>query len=280
MTLTVSPVVFQQQSELATPQSLAHDPVIYISQVFDDNDKLEILQNKWSPPPGFSFPVTGGCKYNQQWEVEYPWLRYSVSKDAAFCVYCVIFGDKLTWRGINQTSFQVDGFNNWKNAKGSKRGALPCHNKSDIHKTAAVRALSFLEIAFGHSRDIQSSLSKAYEDKIKRNRAILLSIIDVVIVLGKRNVPFRGHNWDKTTHREDGNFDFFLHWRAELDPVLKGHLQTSKKNASYTSPQVQNELIELEAQLHRNGLDVEVKLSPELSNPFKAIDCLHMQDWW
>ena len=142
MTLTVSPVVFQQQSELATPQSLAHDPVIYISQVFDDNDKLEILQNKWSPPPGFSFPVTGGCKYNQQWEVEYPWLRYSVSKDAAFCVYCVIFGDKLTWRGINQTSFQVDGFNNWKNAKGLKSGALPCHNKSDIHKTAAVRALS------------------------------------------------------------------------------------------------------------------------------------------
>ena len=103
----------------------------------------------------------------------------------------------------------------------------------------------FLEIAFGHSRDIQSSLSKAYEDKIKQNRAILLSIIDVVIVLGKHNVPFRGHNWDKTTHREDGNFDFFLHWRAELDPVLKGHLQTSKKNASYTSPQVQNELIEL-----------------------------------
>ena len=83
----------------------------------------------------------------------------------------------------------------------------------------------------------------------------MLPIIDVVIVLDKCNEPFRGHNWDKTTHRDDGNFDFFLHWRAELDPVLKGHLQTSKKNASYTSPQVQNELIELEAQLHRNGLD-------------------------
>ena len=146
--MTVSPVVSQQLSALSTPQSLIHGPVTYISRVLIDNDKLEILQNKWSPPPSFSFPVTGGRKYNQQWEVEYPWLRYSVSKDAAFCVYCMIFGDKLTGRGINQTSFQVDGFNNWKNAKGLKSGALPCHNKSDIHKTAAVRALSFFGNCF------------------------------------------------------------------------------------------------------------------------------------
>ena len=231
------------QQHPSTPLSPTHDPATYLSRMLDDNEKLEILRNKWSPPAHFSFTVTGGRKYNQQWEVEYPWLRYSVSKDAAFCVYCMLFGDKLSGRGVNKMEFfQKIGFQDWKNAKGSKRGALPGHEATEAHKTAAIKALSFLDIASGHSSDIQSSLSKAYEDQVKKNRAILLSIIDVVIALGQRNVALRGHGWDKATHREDGNFDFFLHWKSEFDPSLKEHL---KKHASYTSPQIQNEIIAL-----------------------------------
>lgn len=55
---------------------------------------------------------------------------------------------------------------------------------------------------------------------IKNNRAILLSIIDVIISLGQRNYSLRGHGWNKDTKREDGNFDFFLHWKAQFDPCL------------------------------------------------------------
>ncbi len=84
-----------------------------------------------------------------------------------------------------------------------------------------------------------------YEDQVKSNRADLLSIIDVVIALGQRNVPFRGHGWNKESRREDGNFDYFLHWKSHFDPVLKEHLQHGKRNASYKSPKIQNELIDL-----------------------------------
>lgn len=45
------------------------------------------------------------------------------------------------------------------------------------------------------------------------------------------------------TKREDGNFDFFIHWKSEFDPVFKQHQQLCSSNASYLSPQIQNELI-------------------------------------
>jgi len=37
---------------------------------------------------------------------------------------------------------------------------------------------------------VTQSLSKAYEEKIERNRAALISIIDIIITLGKRNSAF------------------------------------------------------------------------------------------
>jgi hypothetical protein len=38
--------------------------------------------------------------------------------------------------------------------------------------------------------------------------------------MGQRNIPFRGHNWDKITKREDGNFDFLVHWKAKARYIL------------------------------------------------------------
>lgn len=47
------------------------------------------------------------------------------------------------------------------------------------------------------------------------------------------------------TKREDGNFDYFVHWLAKEKPVLKAHLENATYNAKYLSPDIQNELIEL-----------------------------------
>lgn len=63
--------------------------------------------------------------------------------------------------------------------------------------------------------------------------------------MGQRNIPFRGHNWDKITKREDGNFDFLVHWKAEDKPVLKQHLASAAYNAKYLSPDIQNEIVDI-----------------------------------
>ena len=120
-----------------------------------------------------------------------------------------------------------------KNAKGKKRGALPTHELTDTHKGAAMKTLAFKDIAAGKSKDICSSVSSSYEEQVKSNQTILLSIIDIIISLGQRSIPFRGHGWNKNTRREDGNFEFFLHLKAHFDPCLQKHVQTCRKNASY-----------------------------------------------
>lgn len=84
---------------------------------------------------------------------------------------------------------------------------------------------------------------KDYEDKVNRNYDILLSIIDVTIVLGPRNIALR-ENWDKITHQEDGHFQFFINWRSNFDKVLKDHLETAHKSMTYLSSRIQNGLIQ------------------------------------
>ena len=65
-------------------------------------------------------------------------------------------------------------------------------------------------------KDVYSFLSTAYKEKIERNRKILLSIVDVIVTLGKRNIGLRG-SWDKVKKKEDGNFQFFVDWKAVFD---------------------------------------------------------------
>ena len=155
------------------------------------------MNERWTPPPGFSYPITAGRKYNKAWESEYICLRYSVSKDAAFCAFCLLFGDRMGSR-VQLASFQSIGFRDWKNAKGEKRGALPTHELTDTHKGAAMKTLAFKDIAAGKSKDICSSVSSSYEEQVKSNQTILLSIIDIIISLGQRSIPFRGQEYQGT----------------------------------------------------------------------------------
>ena len=170
------------------------DPKRYCEIGVSDNEKLLLLNEKWVPPPGFRYPCSNGRKYNVLWEQEYSWLRYSVSCDAAYCCYCLLFGNKVCGKGVNSSvTFQITGYHDWKNAKVASR-SFQAHDISEAHKNAATKALSFKEVASGRSKSIHSCLSSVYEGHVERNRAIMLSVSDVVLILGQRNVAFRGHN--------------------------------------------------------------------------------------
>ena len=79
------------------------------------------------------------------------------------------------------------------------------------------------------------------------------SIIRCVIFCGKQNVALRGHT------DETGNFRSLLKFRAETDPILEKHLAEAPRNATYISPQIQNELIELCSQQVVKPIFDEVK---------------------
>ena len=88
--------------------------------------------------------------------------------------------------------------------------------------------------------------------EVEENRKILAPIIDIVILLGRLGLAFRGHMDDSQFHPNVGeyssdgvgNFVEVLNYRVRGgDLVLENHLRTCSKNASYISKTSQNELI-------------------------------------
>lgn len=90
------------------------------------------------------------------------------------------------------------------------------------------------------------------------NRKKILPIIKTVLLCGRQGLALRGHfdhgleslqtkvnnsNEDVKTLNED-NFRVLLKFRIDAgDCDLENHLNTASKNATYTSPRVQNEII-------------------------------------
>ena len=57
--------------------------------------------------------------------------------------------------------------------------------------------------------DIASLLTEPDAQQQSCMKKGILSIIDIILVLAKYGIPFRG-NWDKKERAEDSNFAFFM----------------------------------------------------------------------
>ncbi|VDI42122.1 Hypothetical predicted protein [Mytilus galloprovincialis] len=132
----------------------------------------------------------------------------------------------------NASLFAKKGFSDWKNAVGVKRSSLKGHEESDAHIYTAEAAKDFIAICHGSKPDIYSSLRQNYENRVAKSRAILISIIDIIVVLGQRNFALRG-NWDKELKKEDVNFQFLIDWKSIYDLTLKEHLETARRSLRY-----------------------------------------------
>ncbi|CAC5356095.1 unnamed protein product [Mytilus coruscus] len=82
-------------------------------------------------------------------------------------------------------------------------------------------------------------MSESFNARIKRNREILSCIIDAILLCGKQNLAIRGHE------EKHSNFVALLHKRAKNNIVLADHLAFADPQKKYTSPDIQNDLIEL-----------------------------------
>lgn len=85
----------------------------------------------------------------------------------------------------------------------------------------------------------------------------VLSFTDVVTALGQGGIPLRG-DWDPSKRNEDGNFSFFVDWKSKYDPELNDHLDHSSGNTKYTSPRIQNEIVNLCDNFIRNRVRASI----------------------
>ena len=125
------------------------------------------------------------------------------------------------------------------------------HNTQKTHRVAMEDAVAFLgQIESGHLSIDQQLQSQALET-FKKNRLILKSILKAIIFCGKQNIALRGHretsnlvNIEDETSINVGNFRALLRLQIESgDEVLKEHFTNAPRNAQYSSPTIQNELL-------------------------------------
>lgn len=193
-------------------------------------------------PANFGFPkrcfgrknaVFRSCQ--SSWFAKWKWLHYDAEKDAVFCHTCVTACRKkklLTKGNAKDSAFLTSGYCNWKDAT----VALPNHETSVLHRSA-VEFTNAIPAAHG---DIAVLLSSQNAKQQESNRRCLAKVFECVRFLARQGVALRGDGDEK-----DGNLSQLLRLRAGDDSVLAEWL--SRKNDRYTSPECQNEILDIMA---------------------------------
>ena len=222
----------------------------------DNNLKYSLLTNHFKPDRKYSFPTlySDDHKHSRRflinWLNDSSFLVYSPYIEGAYCINCVLFrnvqGQKLELfvdKPCRQYKHLKHFTTSWKS-----------HINSQFHQNSTVATANFMRTYKDPSLSILSLLDKDRIDKINRNQAILSSIVKIIITCSRQNIPLRGHR-DETIDdvrkiinvidsHSGSNFITFLKQRIDAgDEVLREHIEHGPKNALYTSPLVQNEII-------------------------------------
>ena len=98
--------------------------------------------------------------------------------------------------------------------------------------------------------------NSSVQQTIQNNRKKCLPIIKTLVFCTTNNLPIRGKTDEKAV------FNILLQFRVESgDTILKEHLATSQKNASYISHRTQNDLIKICNEVIRENIIKDAKKS-------------------
>ena len=196
-------------------------------------------------PVNVKFPVTlfsgKPRSFSPGWyHHSYPWLEYSISRDACFCYPCRLFGVSSGGLSRPEMAFTTIGFRDWKHATG-KSGILNCHNNCAAHKQAAI-AWSQYTLNVQQGTTISERMGSARTQQIESNRHYLKTIAEILRLCGLQEIALRGHRESQTSLNR-GNFLEILELVANHDPGIRRRLADGPRNATYTSADIQNELL-------------------------------------
>ena len=176
--------------------------------------------------------------FKAKWFKQYPWLSYSIDRKVGTCYVCSKF--------MNDNTFT---FCNWK-----KTERLTKHHQSEAHSLALTKWLEYRQMQ-RKSSSIISIIDDGHRNYVKRNREFLRVIIECLFYTAQQNIAQRGHEEDRSNlgQRSDvnrGNFLELLHLRSKDIPWLEEKLNTQlQDHAQWTSPTIQNELLQIFADL-------------------------------
>lgn len=207
-----------------------------------------IKQNLKSMGP---FPKDKGNRcFQSSWGEKFDWLEYSQQQDAVFCYPCRQFNQLPK----SETTYVNVGYSNWKHALDDR--GMCRHEKSSSH-LSAVLAWNEKQSRDELNTGIQTLITKS---TLEKRQYYVSSIIDVIKFLVENELSFRG-NWEKEMKEESGKFMNLLKLLMKRDEKLKASELSMPDHVKYTSPDIQNELIEIMAHSVRRTIVADVNKS-------------------
>ena len=172
--------------------------------------------------------------FSSQWYKPHPWLSFDVVRRQCECFPCSKYN--------KDNSFTLK---NWK-----KIHRLKKHSRSANHKQAMLKWINAKTNAKRKS-SVLNQLNVAHKQQVLHNRKYLRIIIESLAYTAQQNIAQRGHDENRQNVAElsdtnRGNFLELLHLRCKDIPWLKDKLMSQlKEHAQWTSPVIQNEIIQI-----------------------------------
>ncbi|CAN6580202.1 unnamed protein product [Malus baccata var. baccata] len=174
-------------------------------------------------------------RFIPQWFDEFDWLEYSVSKDAAFCLYCYLF--KTNFEQVGSEAFTGDGFKNWK--KGRERFKMHVGPVGSVHNKAREAATNLMNQA----THIETAMSKHSDQARKAYRTCLIASIKCTKFLLQQGLPFRGHDESATSSNRENYLELLQFLADNNDKVREVVMENAPGNLKLLAPSIQKEIV-------------------------------------
>jgi len=151
------------------------------------------------------------------------WLSYDLISKSLYCSVCLVFS--------SEKNVFIEGLNVWSHVY----QRIHEHETSKCHTLCSESFLNYSNKKVIDYRLFTDQLSKK-KSEVTKNLNIVERVIDVIKLIGKRGLSFRGHLNESSRSLKDpaidhGNFLDILLLLNKYDVVLNDHIEKTTENA-------------------------------------------------
>lgn len=175
--------------------------------------------------------------FSSSWYSRFPWLEYSVEKDAALCYCCQNFtGNRAN--SAAASAFTTTGYRNWANALDKGKGFLQ-HERSEFHRNSYSNWMTWQKVQEGSEKNIIQRLCPDREGVARENREYLRHLFKYVLWFTTNELAMRGDD-ESDESKNPGKWITFIKLQLEMNPTFRElhNKVTKSKSTDYTVKQV------------------------------------------
>ena len=190
------------------------------SRALSNSEKYYLLTNHSVPPHNYKFPSHECGKqkrhFQLSWLSKFNGLVYSELDGGSYCKYCVLFGQPSSSVHALVGTFITRPLTHLGKASEKLREhfhGVKGGSARKYHLQAVQMAESFINVMSKKQLPIDQQISQVRVVTVEKNRQLLKSIADTIILCGRQGIALRGHrdtlknlDLDNVTKTNPGNF--------------------------------------------------------------------------